>query len=75
MTHGGRSIFTYRRLIPDSGCVEERERLLSLGEGEGLGVTVSSSVSSLPGRKIQQVSQKLSHVSQRLHILTAGHLL
>lgn len=47
MTHGGSSIFTYRRLIPDSGCVEERERLLGSGEGEVLGVTVSSSVSSL----------------------------
>lgn len=47
---------TYRRLIPDSGCADERERVLSSGEGEGLGVTVSSSVSSLQNTIIQRLA-------------------
>lgn len=38
---------TYRRLIPDSGWAEERERVLSSGEGEEDGVPISSSASSL----------------------------
>lgn len=38
---------TYRRLIPDSGWAEDRDRVLSSGEGDGEGVAISSSASSL----------------------------
>lgn len=42
-------------MIPDSGCAEEREGALSSGEGDGLGVTASFSVSSLQTQTVRSV--------------------
>lgn len=63
---------THRRLIPDSGGAEEREGALSSGEGEGLGVTASFSVSSLQ----TQTSRRVSIPSSGAHLRpTRTHLL
>lgn len=74
------SAATHRRLIPDSGCAEEREGALSSGEGDGLGVTASFSVSSLQTQTVRSVKPQnhreiTPQIAKHTHTHTRVHLL
>lgn len=62
---------THRRLIPDSGGADQRDGALGSGEGDGLGLAASFSVSSLQRRTNRRVSVQSWRAGVRW---SCGHL-